>query len=452
MALKILSSSRRSAQLAKGGKQESTLDNTIYKHKESTYKTVCMFHPKKATMKCPRYEVTKTNNMEKSSANVVAAEYKGLHHKASPVKEPTPIKPQCPPAGVTTVLFSLNNTTRAVHNKENSTSREHDRTLDEGHEDSGYLSLHNSQIDDHHGDEEDDHIQKKLTAALLPSATHHEKTISPNNSPSKCQGRTNSSYPVVAASTPVDRPRRRTAAYSSSSTPSNHHSDPNLPILKFQQAVCEELAKSYRKNKRYDWSIVSKVAEDYLLDRVIGGQMGREYVDMFTSLLSRNMRSILTNILALLGDMDLISCKKVSRTWRKIICEDTTALSRRRQAEEALRSCKVNRQTPPSQKGNMPNSQCTRFKDYIQAASTLKQHESLRPCKRCGSPATHSAETQRATCMRLSCLFDFCTCCQEAFHGSTPCRTVQPRTQFLTSKTTPIIPGSARSKRNIRRL
>lgn len=58
--------------------------------------------------------------------------------------------------------------------------------------------------------------------------------------------------------------------------------------------------------RRYDWSIVTKVAEEHLLDRVIGRQMGREYVDMFSSLLSRNMRSILTNILALLGDMDLI--------------------------------------------------------------------------------------------------------------------------------------------------
>jgi len=37
-----------------------------------------------------------------------------------------------------------------------------------------------------------------------------------------------------------------------SSTPSNQHSDPNLPILKFEQAVCEELAKYYKKNKRYD--------------------------------------------------------------------------------------------------------------------------------------------------------------------------------------------------------
>ena len=51
---------------------------------------------------------------------------------------------------------------------------------------------------------------------------------------------------------------------------------------------------------------MDKVAEDHLLDRVIGGHMGREYVDVFSSLLSRNMRAMLTNVLALLGDMDLI--------------------------------------------------------------------------------------------------------------------------------------------------
>ncbi|XP_042358250.1 F-box only protein 5 [Plectropomus leopardus] len=458
-----------------------------------------MFHCETVTMKCPRYEATKANNMEKSSA--AAAESRLLHLKASPLKEPIPIKPQCPPAGATTVLFPLNNNTTAAHDKENSTSGEHDRTLKEGFEDSGYLSLHNSQIDDHHVDDEDDHIQGKNIANPQPSApaTHQEKTISPKKSPSKCQGRINSCNPVcvVAASTPVDHHKRRTAAYSLSSTPSDHHSDPNLPILKFQRAVCEELAKGYRKNKRYDWSIVSKVAEDHLLDRVIGGQMGRDYVDMFSCLLSRNMRSILTNILALLGDMDLISCKKVSRTWRKIICEDTAALSRCQRAEQALResrsslrqrscgltrdvavsrvvlscmqtlassstpsspsssstpSCRVNRRTTPSQKGSTPNSQCTRFSEYLQAASSLKQHESLRPCKRCGSPATHSPEVQRATCTRSSCLFDFCTQCQAAYHGSTPCRVVQPRPHFTTPKTTPIIPGSARSKRNIRRL
>lgn len=202
-------------------------------------------------MKCPHYEAARANNMEKSSA----AESKVLHLKASPVKEVIPVKPQCPPAGVTTVLFSLNNTTRTVHDKENSTdSREHDRTLEEGFEDSGYLSLHNSQTEDHHVDEEDDYIQGRLAEILPPSSVSakQEKTISPKQSPTKYQGRTGSSRPVslVAASTPVDRPRRRTAAYSLSSTPSDHHSDPNLPLLKFQQAVCEELAKSYRKNKR----------------------------------------------------------------------------------------------------------------------------------------------------------------------------------------------------------
>lgn len=57
---------------------------------------------------------------------------------------------------------------------------------------------------------------------------------------------------------------------------------------------------------RYDWSVVTKVAEDYLLDRVIGRKMGLEHVDVFSSLLSRNMRGILTQILALLGDADLI--------------------------------------------------------------------------------------------------------------------------------------------------
>lgn len=57
---------------------------------------------------------------------------------------------------------------------------------------------------------------------------------------------------------------------------------------------------------RYDWSIIPKVAEGHHLDLVIGRQMGEDFVDMFSSLLSRNMRTILTDILALLGDMDLI--------------------------------------------------------------------------------------------------------------------------------------------------
>uniref|UniRef100_A0A3B5M950 ZBR-type domain-containing protein n=1 Tax=Xiphophorus couchianus TaxID=32473 RepID=A0A3B5M950_9TELE len=316
-----------------------------------------------SAMKCPTIKSAKGKTMEKSTlaeAAAPAAESKVLYVKDSPKKEPVPVKSQDRPAGQTTVFFS----TSAVHNKENNTGREQDGALEEYFEDSGYLSLQNSHID-HHGDEEEDHIAE----------THQWK--------------------------------RSTATLSST---------PNLPILRFQQAVCEELTKGYKKNK----SVISKIAEKYPLDRVIGGQIGLENVDVFTSLLSRDMKCILTDILALLGDLDLISCKNVSKTWKKIICEDSAAARRCRQAE--------------------------------QAASTLKQHESLRSCRRCGSPATHLAEAQRATCSRSSCLFDFCTSCQEPFHGSIPCRTVKPHVHFASSKETAIIPGSARSKRNVKRL
>lgn len=185
--------------------------------------------------------------MERTSNAVATADSKVPLLKAPPVSpQPSPVKPKCPPTGADVkVLFSINNNTGTVHNKENSTNRDHDGTMDEGFEDSGYLSLHNSQIDDHHGDEED-HIQRKIAVA-----THQGKNVSPKSSPSKCQGKTNSS-PVcpLKAFPSVGRHSQRTATYSLSSTPSSHFTKTNLPILKFQEAVCEELAKGYQKNKR----------------------------------------------------------------------------------------------------------------------------------------------------------------------------------------------------------
>ncbi|KAM4600161.1 F-box only protein 5 [Fundulus diaphanus] len=431
-------------------------------------------------MKCPVIKSTKDDTMEKSPAD--AAVSKEFYLRDSPKKAPVPIRSQDAQA---TVLAPIKGDANAVHNKENSTSRVHDGTLDECFEDSGYLSLLNSQID-HNVDEEDAHVD----------GTHQRTTLSANNSPSKCQGRIRASLPgSLAAFTHVDCHERTTVALSS--TPTNHHTGPNLPILRFQQAVCAELAKSYKKSKRYDWSVIPKIAQDYLLDRVIGGSIGLEYIDVFESLLARNMKSILTNILALLGDLDLISCKKVSRTWKKIICEDSAAMRRCQQAEQALResrssqkqpatgltrdvvasrmvlscmqtlassstpassqssstqSCRSTRLTATSKKGSLPNPQCERFHEYVQAASSLKQHESLRSCRRCNSPAVHSPEIQRAKCTRSSCLFDFCTRCQEPYHSSAPCRTVKPSLCLTTSKKSPIIAGSARSKRSIRRL
>ncbi|XP_051935406.1 F-box only protein 5 [Hippocampus zosterae] len=434
-------------------------------------------------MKCPRYDMFKAKtNVERGSPEKPS----GPHGKHSPIKNPLPFNPIA--EKVSKVLLPHDSSIGAAQDKENQTVKIHESTFDEGLEDSGYLSLHNS-----HFDEGEIHIQGKKNQIIPPLPP---PTVTPKQSP-QCKDGMVSGCPMSlgAASTPMDHCRRQPLAYSLSSTPSDEHNDnPNLPIVKFQLAVCQELAKSYIKNNRYDWSIISKVAEDHLLHQVIGGHMGLEFVDVFSSLLSKNMKSVLAKILALLGDMDLISCKKVSRTWRKIIREDGAALKRCQQAEEMLQeslssvkrkssgltrdgivsrvvlscmqkvasphapsaassSSSVNRRNASVQKNSQSRLQCSRFNEYIQAASNLKQHESLRPCKQCGSPAKHSPKAQRATCMRASCQFDFCTLCLEAFHGSTPCRVVQCRSHFPTSGSAySLLPGSAQSKRNVRRL
>lgn len=383
------------------------------------------------------------------------AEFKMPEPKSSPFKECVHegVKPHFIP-GVAASNIALNNNIRGVHNKEN--HKEHDLTLDEvslgckPFEDSGYLSLQNSHIE--HGDNDDEVDEQSNATSDLQ------------------QDETKATFPI-------------------SSTPASLRSDPNLPILKFQHAVCKELDKSFQRSQTYDWTVIGKVAQDYCLDRVIGGQMGREYVDVFSSLLERGMKHVLTRILGLLGEQDLISFKKVSRTWRKIVYEDRSALRRCQLAEQKLEdnthslnqennvgltrdkalsrvvmSCLQTLATPSpaSQRSSKTQSshkassqtkgsQPTRFREYQEAASRLKQDESLRPCKRCGGPAKHQAAAHRATCNRPTCLFDFCTQCQGPFHGSSSCRVVQPR-GHCSVKTTPILVGSARSKRNVRRL
>lgn len=196
-----------------------------------------MFNYKEATMKCPPQRVTVTYSTGKSSAgNSIVS-----HLKACPL--PSPIKPHFAPVAATAVPPL--DTSSTVHDKENSISRHYDGNLEEGFEDSGYLSLHNSQIDDHYGDGEDEHTRGKPVNVVQASAA----TKTPKNSPTKCQVSANCSQPVPVAESPVSLHRRRPLTFSLSSTPSDHLNT-TLPILKFQKAVCEELAKSYQKNKK----------------------------------------------------------------------------------------------------------------------------------------------------------------------------------------------------------
>ncbi|XP_076831148.1 F-box only protein 5 [Brachyhypopomus gauderio] len=297
-------------------------------------------------------------------------------------------------------------------------------------EDSGYLSLHNSQID--HGDADTEGCRQEIESRLSPDVC--------SRSPSAC-----------------------------------------LPVLKFQEEVCKELAKSYRKNQSYDWTVVDKIAENYSLHNVIGGKMGLDYVDIFYGLLKKDMKHVLTKILVLLDESDLINCKLVSKTWLKIICQDERALQRCRQAEKMPKapgrsvgslsrnvglsrvvfSClqSVASSTPvhkPAKKtvhhtdNTLTTPKSSRFTEFFEAAKSLKVHEELRCCRLCGSPARFNPAAQRAMCTRASCLFEFCSLCQSAYHGSAPCQRgvvrLSPRSQNA------LIAGSARSKRSVRRL
>lgn len=260
-----------------------------------------------------------------------------------------------------------------------------------------------------------------------------------------------------------------------------------LPIVSFQQEVCRKLSEMYKKTQRYDWSVISTLANNSGLQNVIGGKMGLECLDILSTLLEKDMKHILTRILRQLGESDLISCKKVSKTWRGIISQDPQAHRRCREAEQRIwpesrptgsftrdfapsRVVLSSMQRITSTPVSTPNRKAVMHKDVSQgqatirttsqflkfqeAAKTLKNHEGLRSCRQCSSPARYDSAMKRAVCTRNSCGYDFCTLCLGAFHGSSTCRTGVLGSSFSRSKdpakTHP--PCSKQSKRNIRRL
>ncbi|XP_018595502.1 F-box only protein 5 [Scleropages formosus] len=259
------------------------------------------------------------------------------------------------------------------------------------------------------------------------------------------------------------------------------HSQTKLPQLHFQLAVCKRLSENHKTNRRFSWKSIEGLAERFGLEKVIGGKMGLECVDVLQELWLRGMKHILAMILGLLADMDLINCSKVSRCWRKIISQDDHVSQRYRAAKLKLwesrqtvpmttrdfaacrsaLSCVQGLSSTPVQrcsrrtvsqkacKQSKSSSRQTRYTEFQEAASTLKQHESLKACKRCGSPAKCNPEALRATCTRQSCGFDFCTQCLREYHGSSACLLCSPASG---SSRDVLVIGSSRSKRNVRRL
>ncbi|XP_076141571.1 F-box only protein 5 isoform X1 [Alosa pseudoharengus] len=374
-------------------------------------------------------------------------------HNSSPRKKCVLVSVKSLPSpGVSKVTFHFDSAVKGKENKECLTPETLARTLQDEtvggnvqSEDSGYLSLQNS-----HHEHSDVDFGEPFSEGLEESGSSH----------------------FIEESTPD------TIGQSAST----------LPILRFQQQVCRKLSETFKKTQNYDWSVISTLANNSGLQNVIGGKMGLECLDILSTLMERDMRHILSRILRHVEDSDLISCKKVSNTWRDIIRQERSAFERCRAAEQRIqqenrptgsfsrdfapsrvvlssiqritstpvstpdRKVVMNKVTPQGQATFRKTSQ---FHKFQEAARTLKNDEGLKSCRQCSSPARYDAAMKRAVCTRASCAYDFCTLCLGAFHGSSACRT-----GVLGSSCSPgsrgsvatHLPCSKQSKRNIRRL
>ncbi|XP_013916311.1 PREDICTED: F-box only protein 43-like [Thamnophis sirtalis] len=260
----------------------------------------------------------------------------------------------------------------------------------------------------------------------------------------------------------------------------------NTPALQ----VIHEIFMQTR-NKRKDKKDLKKLDGDnlsvlkYIVAQLIGKKMGIEKLDILTELKDRDLKHILATILDILTVESLCSMWKVSKNWQEIVVHDKHANRRRKLYIKQLRAdakvCLLDTENAASKfmvtrfalrpvqaqaKSVVlqmhsscnesltpirysPNLQSRSKREaYIKVAQTLFSDEALKPCPRCQFPAKYQSFKKRGLCSREDCAFDFCVLCLCAFHGSRDCSSLSSMRQSKKDA----LPGSAKSKRNLKRL
>ncbi|CAH2285667.1 F-box only 43 [Pelobates cultripes] len=227
----------------------------------------------------------------------------------------------------------------------------------------------------------------------------------------------------------------------------------------------------------------SSELSESVLTRLIGRKMGLENIDILAELKYRNLNHVLSCILQALPVESICSIWKVSCEWREIVHQDRSSYQRRKgflkklkaEAEEGrlvssedsvtrlnllTRSALKSVQTQARSAFQTPNNSLSpkdtsftpqssrKHQEYIKIAKTLFTDEALKPCPRCQFPAKYQPLKKQGRCSRKDCGFNFCILCLCAFHGSKECASGSAK---RTHKKEPP-PGSAQSKRNLRRL
>ncbi|KAL6108695.1 fbxo43 [Pungitius sinensis] len=221
---------------------------------------------------------------------------------------------------------------------------------------------------------------------------------------------------------------------------------------------------------------------------LIGRKMGLRKVDILMELRKRNLGHILCIILSHLPPESIYMFGQVSKGWNEIVQQDKRASIRRKNylsdveaslelggaihvpdaetrhslpKRSALKTVQAQSRTSsfctpqsgnstltPSQHSALKSGSSSKRDKFLEVAQTLFNDECLKPCPRCQHPARCHSVKQEGVCSRADCDFRFCTACLCAFHGSRECgsQSVGRRKKDL------LLPGSAQSKRNVRRL
>ncbi|KAM6125934.1 F-box only protein 43 [Pterocles gutturalis] len=257
------------------------------------------------------------------------------------------------------------------------------------------------------------------------------------------------------------------------------------PALKIVHQICLQRRRS-DQNKISDNIYGTEIlALEHVLAGLIGKKMGLEKLDILSELKYRNLKHVLAIVLDALTVESLCSFWKVSKNWREIIVQDKSADKRRKMyikhlkeaagesflkvedaatrlnvlKRSALRPVQAQARTPvvqtppsypevtPRRCSSAPHS-TSRQEEYIKVAKTLFADEALKPCPRCRYPAKYQLVKKWGLCSRESCAFEFCISCLHAFHGSKECNSLPANWKNKKDA----LPGSAQSKRNLKRL
>ncbi|KAK6490822.1 F-box only protein 43-like [Huso huso] len=264
------------------------------------------------------------------------------------------------------------------------------------------------------------------------------------------------------------------------------------PALQAVHAMCLRSARKVPRHTTVEdllgLSEGSKPFETTMpLAGLIGRNMGLRELDILAELKHRHLRHVLALILNCLSPDDIYRFGQVSEVWNEIVLQDKMKNRIRRSymkqlkavaeqgsqtrvpdaetrlnllSRSALRSVQAQAtvlSTPTPGSNGLPftpiggsngKKLASKHDAYLKVAKTLFNDESLWPCPRCQCPARCHPVKKQGICSREECGFDFCTYCFCAFHGSKEC--CSPSTKRHTKNE--LLPGSAKSKRNLKRL